>query len=308
MPRPLATVGNVNVDLIMGPLDPWPQPGTEVLCAQDETRVGGAAGNVALAWQALGVPFQIAATTGSDHYGDWLRAGFPRVSAGWPRTAGRTTISVGVTHPDGERTFLSTAGHLPDFCWDDVAAQLDWPALAGGYLLLCGSFLSPRLAAAYDRIFDAAEAHDITVALDTGWPPQGWTADTRARCLQWVARSGVLLLNEIEAMSLTDRAEIAPALADLSDLAAGQPGGGIVVIKRGPAGATARAGGQTLTAAAPAVDVIDTIGAGDTFNAAFLAALAAGGRPQAALEQAVACASRAVSTRPRQFTPREIFA
>ncbi|WP_353471451.1 carbohydrate kinase family protein [Salipiger sp. H15] len=305
MSRPLATVGNVNVDLILGPLAPWPQPGTEVLCAQDETRVGGAAGNAALAWQALGVPFQIAATTGDDHYGDWLRAGFADLSAGWPRTAGHTTISVGVTHPDGERTFLTTAGHLPDFCWEDVEAQIDWQALAGGYLLLCGCFLSPRLSAAYDRLFERAEARGITVALDTGWPLQGWTEETRAQTLRWIARSGVVLLNEIEATSVTGCAEVGAALAELSRR---MPEGGTAVIKRGPLGAVARHAGQDHAAAAPQVDVIDTIGAGDTFNAAFLAALAEGVRLGPALARAVDCASRAVSTQPRQFTPEGVFA
>ena len=28
--RPLAVVGNVNIDLIMGPVKPWPTPGTEI--------------------------------------------------------------------------------------------------------------------------------------------------------------------------------------------------------------------------------------------------------------------------------------
>ena len=47
--RPLAVIGNVNVDLIMGPAAPWPQPGTEIIVDHDELRVGGSAGNAALA-------------------------------------------------------------------------------------------------------------------------------------------------------------------------------------------------------------------------------------------------------------------
>ena len=33
--RPLAVVGNVNVDLIIGPVAPWPNPGSEVMCPHD---------------------------------------------------------------------------------------------------------------------------------------------------------------------------------------------------------------------------------------------------------------------------------
>ena len=53
--KPLAVIGNVNVDLIMGPAAPWPQPGTEIIVDHDELRVGGSAGNAALAWMALGM-------------------------------------------------------------------------------------------------------------------------------------------------------------------------------------------------------------------------------------------------------------
>ncbi len=302
MMRPLATAGNVNVDLILGPLAPWPQPGTEVLCPQDDTRIGGAAGNAALAWQAMGVPFQIAATTGSDMYGDWLRAGFGSMAARWPRAPVRTTISVGVTHPGGERTFLTTAGHLPAFTWNDVENQIDWPALAGGLLLLCGSFLSPRLAQRYDALFDRCAALGIGVALDTGWPLDGWTEDTRQATLGWAARSEILLLNEIEAMQLSGAPDVNGALHALADHL---PDNGIAVIKRGPLGAMAMHRGQRYGASAPAVEVIDTIGAGDIFNAAFLAELAQAG-PGAALTRATRIASRAVSTSPRQYQPQEI--
>ncbi len=49
--RPLAVIGNVNVDLILGPAEPWPKAGTEVIVDHDELRVGGQAGNTALAWE-----------------------------------------------------------------------------------------------------------------------------------------------------------------------------------------------------------------------------------------------------------------
>lgn len=305
MQTPLATVGNVNVDLILGPVAPWPAPGSEVLCPQDELRVGGAAGNVALAWQAMGLPFQCAASTGSDHYGDWLRAGFGAIARGWTRSAAKTALSVGVTHPDGERTFLSTLGHLPELTWPEVEGQIDWARLKGGTLLLCGCFLMNRLVADYDLLFDRAAASGVKVALDTGWPVEGWTDAVRARMRGWVGRSAMVLLNEVEAMNLTGASE---AKGALSALAALLPEGGIAVVKLGPKGAMAQQNGQSCAAKAPRVTVCDTIGAGDVFNAAFLAALAQGVPLAPALESAVATASRAVSTSPRSYTTQEVLA
>ena len=305
MMRPLATLGNVNVDLILGPLAPWPVPGSEVLCPEEDLRVGGAAGNAALAWQAMGLPFQCVASTGSDPFGDWLRAGLGAAAARWTRSAGATTISVGVTHPGAERTFLTTRGHLPEFGWADVEAQLDWPALRGGTLLLCGCFLMDRLSADYDRLFTRAEAEGVAIALDTGWPLEGWTEAIRTRALDWVAHCRLVLLNEVEATSLTG---LSDPEAAAEALARRMPEGAIAVVKLGPRGALAHRGGISWLTGAPAVAVKDTIGAGDVFNAAFLAALARDADLPAALAQAVATASRAVSTAPRCYIPEELSA
>lgn len=297
--KPLAVIGNVNVDLIMGPAAPWPQPGTEIIVDHDELRVGGSAGNTALAWKARGIPFVIAANVGADQFGRWLAAEFGTHAARWPVRPENTTLSVGITHPDGERTFFTTRGHLPHFSLEDVEAVLDPAMLSGGYALLCGAFLTDALTRDYPAFFDWADRAEITVALDTGWPLDGWTAQNCEATRGWLKRSRIALLNEIETTTLTgieDRLAAAQALKDL------MPAGAIVVVKCGPEGAIALdAAGALHQVAAPKVAVVDTIGAGDVFNAGFLAALAAG-RPLAeCLSAGVALASRAISTHPRLY-------
>lgn len=301
--HPLAVVGNVNVDLILGPVTPWPLPGTEIVVAHDDLRVGGAAGNAALAWAALGVAHQIAANTGSDPFGDWLRARFAPQSDRWPRAPGRSTVSVGVTHPDGERTFLTTRGHLAALDWPAVQAMLDWPRLAGGTLLLCGSFITEGLLPGYPALFAQARRHGIAVALDTGWPPDGWTSARAAEVSGWLSGATCALFNAAEAMAQTGAATPADAAAALRAL---MPPGATAVVKCGAEGALAAApDGRLHHAPAPAVTVIDTIGAGDAFNASFLAAQARGADLPAALAAGTATASRAISTLPRRYTPEE---
>ncbi|UDF31970.1 UNVERIFIED_ORG: PfkB family carbohydrate kinase (plasmid) [Roseateles sp. XES5] len=299
--RPLAVIGNVNVDLIMGPAAPWPQPGTEVIVDHDDLRVGGSAGNTGLAWLALGAPFEIAASIGSDRFGAWLAEGFGNHARDWPVHEGGTTLTVGITHPDGERTFFTTRGHLPLFDLEDVLAVLDGARLAGGIVLVCGSFLTGRLVQDYDRLFDWADRHGIAVALDTGWPLDGWTAANRTAATAWLSRCRIALFNEVETTSLAGVADPAEAARTLRR---GMPEGAVVVVKCGPKGAIAvDAEGEVLRTAAPPVEVVDTIGAGDVFNAGFLAAYAAGEGLEQSLAAGVAVASLAISTNPRRYVP-----
>ncbi len=298
--KPLAVIGNVNVDLIMGPAAPWPRPGTEIIVDHDELRVGGSAGNTALAWMACGVPFHIAANVGDDQFGKWLAGELGEHSRNWPVSPQSTTLSVGITHPDGERTFFTTRGHLPHFSLNDVHAVLDGVDIRGGYALLCGSFLTDALVREYEAFFDWADSQDLKIALDTGWPLDGWTDANCEAVRRWLKRCHVSLLNEIETTTLTGEAEPEAAARALK---ADMPPDAVVVVKRGPDGAIALdAHGVLFTAEAPTVDVIDTIGAGDVFNAGFLAALAEEESLQACLDAGVAIASRAISTFPRSYS------
>lgn len=297
--KPLAVIGNLNADLIMGPAVPWPKPGTEVILDHDDLRVGGSAGNTALAWMAMGVGFALAANTGDDVFGRWLAEACGPHGPGLPVHPGGTTLSVGLVHPDGERTFFTTRGHLVHFCLNDVHRSLAGHPLQGGYVLLCGSFLTDRLVAEYGALFDWADAAGLMLALDTGWPSDGWTAENRAAVRGWLSRCRIALFNEVESTMLTGEED--PAAAARALLAI-MPEGAIAVVKRGPHGALAVSAGDDLVSVpAPKVAVIDTIGAGDVFNAGFLAALAAGKPLRACLEAGVQIASRAISTHPRSY-------
>lgn len=300
--KPIAVIGNVNVDLILGPATPWPQPGTEIIVDHDELRVGGCAGNSALTLKALGAPFALAASIGSDRFGAWLAEEFGEQSERWRRHPENTTISVGITHPDGERTFFTTLGHLPHYGAADVLAVLDGEAHRDGYALFAGPFLMPRLAGEYDQLYDWADRFGIRVALDTGWPPAGWKPEVVSAAKGWLARSSIALFNEVETTSITGRNDVRDAARAMLDL---MPEGAVAVVKRGPHGALAASAAGLVEVAAPEVKVIDTIGAGDVFNAGFLAALAAGQSLEDSLAAGTATASLAVSTYPRRYAPPE---
>jgi sugar/nucleoside kinase (ribokinase family) len=89
---------------------------------------------------------------------------------------------------------------------------------------------------------------------------------------------------------LSASAEEAAALGSLADLAGG------LVTRIGAAGCVVRAAGtDPVTIAAPAVEAVDTSGAGDTHVGAFLAALSRGLPPVAAATWANAAAAISVT-------------
>ena len=105
-----------------------------------------------------------------------------------------------------------------------------------------------------------------------------------------------MLPNAEEALRLAGR-EDGDVEAAARTLAARGP---LVVVKLGADGALAVRGGETTRVPAPRIDVVDSTGAGDSFDAGFLAAwlggeVAGGDRLEAALT--LACACGALSTR-----------
>lgn len=294
----VVVAGNVNVDMIMGPQEPWPQPGTEVVLPDYELRVGGQAGNAALALQALGVPLRLLANAGDDMLGRWLKDSFGEAAAHWRLADCPTCVSLGMTHPNGDRTFFTYAGHLDLFGPDDVLPFLPRRAADGSVALLVGIFLSPPFVAAFPKILRALKAANYRVALDTGWPPAGWTDSIRASYAAWLGDIDILLINEVEALALTEVDTLDRAAKRVRKML--RPDA-MLVIKRGPEGASAWLGEETASAAAPNIIVADSIGAGDVFNAGFLRALLEGRPLQDALAEAVAFASAVIATRPRRY-------
>ncbi|HVO05092.1 MAG TPA: carbohydrate kinase family protein [Candidatus Cybelea sp.] len=289
--------GNVNVDLIMGPLGIWPKVGTEIMLDHSETRFGGAAGNTALALDALGVKHRLIASVGDDIFGRWLRSGFNAASSDWIVVPGATTISVGIVDPGGERTFITSQGHLSVFGLADVLGHLPSRAAPGDILHLQGCFLSRPLLDSYEALLDEAVARGFSLALDTGWPPQGWSGGLRERVIAWLARCDHLMINDVELEAMAGEEAADPVAA----LRASLRPNATLIVKGGAHGARGYRGEETAYAPAPKIKALDTIGAGDVFDAGYLAAVIEGADLPAALRAGVATASTAISTSPRRY-------
>jgi 2-dehydro-3-deoxygluconokinase len=134
-------------------------------------------------------------------------------------------------------------------------------------------------------------ARDGLVSFDVNHRPLLWSAAEAAPVLAELANAADLVfvgLDEARVLWGTDSVESIRALL---------PNPATIVIKDGEIGATAHLrGGETHFEAAPVIDVIEPVGAGDAFAAGYLHAVIRGGSERQRLISGHAAAGRALVT------------
>jgi ribokinase len=293
----LTIIGDIGVDLVLGPISGWPQVGTETLMERSELRAGGSAGNAALAVSYLGGHSRLLSVVGNDDLGFWLRDRLSGLGASLEVCDAPTTLSVGLIHSCGERTFFTTRGHLEKLSYEQLRRWLLPAPDRSSIALLSGVFLTPQLRAQYPRLIEDLNSLGFQVALDTNWPPQSWSSTLRAEVATWMANCQHVLLNELEVASLGDSPDLSVAIERLIPWL--KPGATLVV-KTGAQGAIGVQGGRRVDCAAPAVAIFDTIGAGDSFNAGYLLARLGGAGLADALAAGCNSASSIIARFPRR--------
>jgi ribokinase len=298
-PHRLIIIGDVGVDLVLGPISEWPRVGTETVVDRRELRAGGSAANAALAVSYLGGESQLLSVVGNDEPGAWLRRQLQPLGATLAVCDAPTTLSVGMIHSCGERTFFTTRGHLEALTYDLLRPRIPPAPDASSIALLSGVFLTPALRAAYPLLIRELHALGYRVALDTNWPPQGWSAALREEVATWVTACDHVLLNELEIRSLADTIDLTTAIERLTPML---KRGATLAVKTGARGAIGSEDGQRCECAAPQASMFDTVGAGDSFNAGYLLARLDG----AGLPESLAAGCRAASAIIARFPRRSI--
>ena len=217
-----------------------------------------------------------------------------RVAAG--RRTGSSVILV-ADQGDHDRQILTDLGTMAELAVDDLPDGL----LGRSAHVHVSSFFMHT--GARDRLHERlARARELgaTVSLDTNDDPARAWASGAAKA---VAASDLLFCNDTEALGLAGRADDADPAEAAGLLLSRMPprpaarGAQLpaVVHKQGPAGATVHTRHGRVRVRAPAVEVADTVGAGDTLAGTVLASLLAGADWPEALALGVAAASLSVT-------------
>ncbi|MBL3570503.1 carbohydrate kinase [Rhodovulum sulfidophilum] len=236
---------------------------------------GGAVFNTAIALGRLGAPTGFLAGLSTDLFGTQLAEALAAsgVETGLCLRSDRPTTLAFVMLVGGQARYAfydeATAGRM--------LAPADLPALpASVRALFCGgiSLMAEPCGSAYEALF-LREAGSRVTMLDPNIRP-GFIADEaayRARIARMIAAADILKISDEDLHWLEGP-------GDARDLARGllTRGPRLVLLTRGAGGAHALTAGAECHVPAPPVQVVDTVGAGDTFNAGLLAGLARAGQ------------------------------
>lgn len=281
----LLVIGEINPDLILTGQDVVPAFGqAEKLIDGANLTIGSSSVITACGAARLGLRVAVIGLVGDDEFGRFmLRAMRQRgvdTSAVVIDPAIPTGISVILSQP-ADRAILTFPGTMPYLRREHIAASI----LARTRHLHVGSyFLHEALRPVLPDLFAQARARGVSTSLDCNWDPAGeWDISGMLPHLD------IFFPNENEVRHITGAGDLQSGLTQLAqDIPT-------LAVKLGPQGGLAQQGARFVRAPALKVDVVDTTGAGDSFNAGFLYGYLKDYELQGMLTLACACGS--LSTR-----------
>jgi ribokinase len=280
--RDVYVVGSINVDLVVRAAT-LPGPGETVTGGTFERHGGGKSANQAVAAARQGATVRMIGAVGADDLGDEaiadLAAEGVDVSAVLRLPWAPTGVALIAVDASGENQIAVASGANAELAPATVEAALKHAAAGGVVLLGLEVPDGPVLAGAR-----AAHAAGLTVVLNP--------APARPLRDELLALSPILTPNRPEAAALSGEDDPEAAARALT-ARTGAP----VVVTVGADGALLAQGDALEHIPAPAVEAVDTTGAGDAFNGALACALAGGAALADAVREAVAVAARSVRTR-----------
>jgi len=276
-------VGDANPDLVLRG-DVRPRFGqVEQLLTGADLVLGGSGSITAAGCARLGLRTAMLAAVGDDVFGRVVRSELEQraVTLLEAESHGEPTgLSVILSPEGGEgRAILTLPGTIPLVRPADITDELLGRTR---HVHVSSLYLQQALADGLAGVFERAHKLGVTTSLDTNWDPsERWSSLSDI-----LAHTDVFLPNAAELLAVTGAATPEEGARSL---------GTTVVMKDGERGARAWWDGNEFAAPGRRVDVVDTIGAGDSFNAGFLAARL-GGR---SMEESVrwAAAAGSLSTR-----------
>ncbi len=259
--------GETNLDLILYGLPEDLPLERELLASGFQITLGGSSSILAHNLARLGSRVGFATQVGRDEMGAIAIERLTQPGLDLSQVAYSDDRSTGVTLllPHGaHRRILTYPGVMAEM----TAASLDVDYLASaGHFHLSSLYLQTALQPGLPELFRTLKSRGLTLSLDTNDDPEGAWGGVLDQLLSLI---DVLLPNESELKQMMRQ----PTLEQALDAAAERVP--VVAVKCGARGAVVQQGALRIWIAPVPVEPVDTIGAGDSFNAGFLHAFTHG--------------------------------
>jgi len=237
--------GDLYLDLILTGFPFWPAPGEESFARAMHRDIGGGAAITACGLAKLEVPTGIVGTVGASDC-EWVverMEGYGVNTSALRQDAGDyTAVTVAVSDAK-DRAFFTYAG--PNERTREILEKEPLPTARHIHLACIPTLDAMR----------RLRADGYTISVDIGWHPD-WLADAR--------NAEILHLADIFFPNQREAAAIRPWIGELEGI--------MLVTKHGARGAEAQRAGERVEHPGFRVETRETTGAGDCFDAGFLAA------------------------------------
>lgn len=275
----LLVAGEINPDLILaGDVEPaFGQ--VEKLVDSTSLTIGSSSAIFACGAARLGLKVGFIGLSGDDLFGRFTLEQMQQrgvdTSPVIVMPGSATGLSV-ILNRGADRAILTYPGVIPAFRAEDVPDQLLGQA---GHLHVASYFLQTGLQPGLPGLFERARVAGLTTSLDTNYDPSELWVGLDAL----LPLTNVFLPNELEICSLTGSINAKQAVQRLTAKVE------TMAVKLGAQGALAQRGSETIRVNTLPVRVVDTVGAGDSFDAGFIYGYIKGWTLERSLRLAAVC-------------------
>jgi sugar/nucleoside kinase (ribokinase family) len=277
----ISIAGEVNLDLILYGMEEAIPVDREILASNFEMTLGSSSAILAHNLAKLGSRVGFVTRYGSDAMGDLAMKRLAESGVDISRSVGSgadAKSGVTIVLPHGRTRRILT---YPGVMFDMKIADLDVDYLASArHFHLSSLFLLKGLHNGLPELLRDLKRRGLTLSLDTNDDPENRWNGVLQEILPLV---DVLLPNDDEVRRIAGRDSVEDALDLLGSIVP------LIAVKCGKDGARIQDGTRRFTVPGIVVDPLDTIGAGDSFNAGFLFGWLNGERPEQCAEAGNIC-------------------
>ena len=255
-------IGELNVDLILNNIDSFPEMGKEKLAHKMDLVLGSSSAIFASNLSSLGAKVGFIGKIGNDIFGNLVKESLKSKNVQIELLKIDDKLKTGATivlNFDEDRAMVTHTGAMEHLTIDDINPE---ELAKAKHLHVSSVFLQPGIKNNIVEIFRMAKEKGLTTSLDPQWDPaEKWDLDLE-NLLSFV---DVFIPNEEEIKHLTGKQNVNDAIDMLNGFA------NTIVVKMGSKGSVSWHKGQlNMEPAFLNKNVVDAIGAGDSFDAGFI--------------------------------------